>query len=385
MDKKGNMRYLLILLIFLLPACEQQAPPITPSGRVVKIGVIGPMSGPDKAMGLETLRGIKLSIHMNPYLKNGDKIELVTRDDRDTPKLTVKALDTLARSERITSVLLLSASASCLAAKTVANSQKVPTLVILGTHPDITKNTKFVSQICFDNTFQGKVAALFVYDELLLDEVAVFNDSDSFYSTSLADEFVKQFMKIGGDITDIVSLKAGKDNDYKALLSNVRKHKPDLLYLPVNIHHAFAILQAIQSMGWYPECMTGEGLLAQALSHYPDDIHLFDGLLSIDFYSSTVPLTPYGKRAVREFKRLYGYRGNPFTALGVEGMDILRYAMNRCEIPNDRACVNDKIRDTKNFEGLMGRITIRPDGKAERPLIVNRIRGGKIYGVVKVY
>ena len=85
------------------------------------------------------------------------------------------------------------------------------------------------------------------------------------------------------------------------------------------------------------------------------------------------------------FHKLFKKRGNAFVSLGVEGMDILRNAMDRCQNPRNKICVNEKLRDTKNFEGLMGRITIHLDGKASRPLIVNRIRNGKINGVVRVY
>jgi hypothetical protein len=43
------------------------------------------------------------------------------------------------------------------------------------------------------------------------------------------------------------------------------------------------------------------------------------------------------------------------------------------------------IHDTRDFEGLMGTISIQADGKAIRPLIVNTIRNGRMKYVVKVY
>ena len=377
----------ILCVLFLLAAaagCRNETPAVTPSGRSVRIGVIGPMSGPSRALGQDTLKGIKTSLAMNPYLKNGDKIELIVEDDQNDPKSTVKAFKKLVLSGKVTAILLLSSSSSCLAAKAVADAYKTPVLVVLGTHPKITEKTRFVSQLCFDNTFQGKVAALFVHDELLLDRAAVFTDPDSFYSSSLVDEFVKQFMKIGGDVTDIISIKGGQ-KDLMGLLAAVRKHDPELLYLPIGAKYAIPVLDTIQRMVWYPECMAGEGLISEVRSQFRDDIHLFDGLLAVDFYSSTIPLTPFGKRAVRKFRKLYRERGNTFAALGIEGMEILRSAMNHCEPPENRLCVNEKIRNTNNFEGIMGKITIRPNGKAERPLIVNRIRNGRIIGVVKVY
>ncbi len=59
--------------------------------------------------------------------------------------------------------------------------------------------------------------------------------------------------------------------------------------------------------------------------------------------------------------------------------------MNRCAQPGDRECINAMIHRTDSFEGIIGRISIHADGKVERPLIVNRIKDGRLQFVVKVY
>ena len=43
------------------------------------------------------------------------------------------------------------------------------------------------------------------------------------------------------------------------------------------------------------------------------------------------------------------------------------------------------LRYTKGFEVLFGRLTIGEDGKAERPIFVNRIAGQDLKFLVKVY
>jgi branched-chain amino acid transport system substrate-binding protein len=382
---RKNYIYFFLALALLVPGCRKKEPPITPSGRTVKVGVIGPMSGPSRDLGQNGLKGIKLSLIMHPYLKNGDKLELVVADDRNDPRQSVKEFKNMMNTQKVSAVLLLSSSASCLAINDIADRYKTPVLVNLGTHPKIATNTKYVSQLCFDDLFQGKVAALFVHDELLIDRVTVFSDPNSFHSSSLADEFVKKFMDTGGEVTDIISLKAGPKADFSKILTKIRKDKPKLLYLPIEPQYIIKIIKALRSIGWFPECMSSDGLLARVVSRYQNEVNLLDGLYAVDFYSSTIIPTPYGKKAIKKYHEVYGKKGNSFAALGVEGMDILRFAMNRCADPEDRECVNDKLRHTINFCGIMGKITIKEDGKARRPLIVNQIRHEKILGVVKVY
>ena len=64
---------------------------------------------------------------------------------------------------------------------------------------------------------------------------------------------------------------------------------------------------------------------------------------------------------------------------------MLYQAMNRCTDSGDRECVNRQIRNTRNLEGVTGRLSIDQDGKALRPVVVNAIRDGYMRFVVKVY
>ncbi|NOQ46986.1 MAG: ABC transporter substrate-binding protein [Desulfobulbaceae bacterium] len=382
--KKISHLILVILLIVFLPGCSEEQQAITPSGKTIKIGIVGPMSGPEKAMGEESLEGIQAALHMHPYLKNGDGIKLVVADDQNEPELTVKAFRKLIDSDKVSAVILLSTSASALAVNSIADSHQVPVLVLLATHPEISKNTKFVSQICFDNTFQGKVAALFVCDELLIDRVAVFKNPDSFYSSSLADEFIRKFRSIEGQVTEVISI-ASETVDYDAILTHLREQNVQLLYLPVAAENVIAISRALREMDWDPMGMGGDGLLTNVLALHPEEVDHLDGFLAIDLYSSTIEATPYGKKAGKVFYSLYETRNSTYPAAGIEGIALLMDAMNRCHNPADSACINTMVHDTVDFEGFMGKITIQPNGKALRPLIVNRIRGEHLEFVVKVY
>ena len=131
--------------------------------------------------------------------------------------------------------------------------------------------------------------------------------------------------------------------------------------------------------------MGSDGLWTTVMRHYKEDIDHLEGVLAVDFYTDDLPLTLSGKKASRTYRKLYKRKPSTYTAAGVEGFAVLLRAMNRCSNPGDRACINTMIHDTRNFEGLMGTISIHEDGKALRPLIVNDIRNGRLKFVVKVY
>ncbi len=382
--KKFTYLILVTLLLVFLSSCGEEQEIIKPSGNTIKIGVIGPMSGPSQALGEDSLKGIQTALHMHPYLNNGDKIKLLVEDDQNEPELTVKAFEKLVQTDKVAAVILLSTSASALAVNNIADNYQIPVLILLGTHPEISQDTKFVSQICFDDTVQGKIAALFVRDELLIDQVAVFKNPDSFYSNALAEEFIRKFRSIEGQISDVIAISS-ETTDYDAILSHLRDQDVQLLYLPVAAENVLEISTKLQEMDWAPEVMGGDGLLANAIAQYPEEAHQLDGFLTIDLFSSTIEATAYGKQATKVFRSLFETRNSTYPAIAFEGMAILLNSMNRCHHPAESECINSRLHDTVDFEGLMGNITIQPSGKALRPLIVNRIQGNKLEFVVKVY
>lgn len=373
----------ILTLTILLVGCERQQQ-VQPSGKTVKIGVIGPLSGIDKLKGTDGLKGINTVLHMYPFLNNGDAIELVLEDDKNEPGLTVKALNKLTKEDNVAAILILSTSASVLAVNAIADDYKTPILALLATHQDIAKNTSYVSQFCFDNIFQGMVAALYAMDELLIDRVAVFKDPDSFYSTSLADEFIRKYESLGGQVTDIIQVHTSTELT-ETILNVVRENGAELLYMPINGKKVIELVKTTKQMGWDPRKMGSDGLLSTVRGQYKEELNQLNGLLAIDFYTEQEPQTSFGEKAVKTYKKLFKGWSGTYAAVGAEGMAVVIDAMNRCAEPGDRECINAKLHSTKNFEGLMGMISIQPNGKAKRPLIVNTIDNGHMKFVIKVY
>jgi branched-chain amino acid transport system substrate-binding protein len=374
---------ILICIVFWLGGCEQK-PAIEPSGKTIKIGIIAPFSGSDHAKGKEGLKGMETAIQLQPYLQDGDRIELVAENDKDDPALTVKLLKKLVKEVKVSAIITFSSTSPVLAMAKVADDYKTPILASLATHPDITKDNGFISQLCFDDDFQGTVAALFVRDDLLIDKVAVFSNPDSVYSSHLAAKFESKFKSIGGEITDTISLTE-ETGDLSKIIKNVRDNTPELLYLPISAKDLVRIIREVRKLDWKPEMMGSDGLISTMLLQPKEEIDLVDGMLATDFFAHGMPLTPLGNRARDKYGEMYGSRPTAYAALGVEAYAILLNAMDRCNDPADRECINRQIRSTTNFKGILGNITLGPNGKALRPLTINSIKGGQSKFIFKVY
>ena len=380
-----NLVYLSILFCFVcwLGGCDQK-PAIEPSGKTIKIGIIAPFSGPVLAYGTEGLKGMQVAMQLQPYLDNGNGIELVVEDDKNEPALTVRLLKKLVKEVKVSAIITFSSTSPVLAMAKVADDYKTPVIAAIATNPDITKDNGFISQLVFDDNFQGIVAALFVRDDLLIDTVAVFNNPTSVYSSHLAAEFERKFKSIGGEITDTISLTE-ETADLSKVIKGVYDHTPELLYLPISVKDVIRVIREVRKLDWKPEMMGGDGLISTMFSQYKEEIDLVDGMLTTDFFAHGMPLTSMGKRARDTYRKTYKDTSTAYAALGVEAYAILLNAMDRCNDPADRECINRQIRSTTNFKGILGNITIGPNGKALRPLTINSIKGGRSKFIVKVY
>jgi branched-chain amino acid transport system substrate-binding protein len=370
---------ILFLLIVGLGGCDQK-PTIEHSGKTIKVGIIAPISGPDHTYGEEGIRGMQTAMRLQPSLRNGDHIELVVKDDKNDQALTVALLEKLVVEDKVSAIITFSSSSPVLAMAKVADDYKTPILAVLATHPDVTAQNNFISQLGFDDNFQGIVTALFVRDDLLVDTVAVFSNPDSAYSSHLASKFVGKFKSIGGEITDEIALKE-KAGGLSEIIKSVHEKSPELLYLPIGTPDVIRIVREVRKLDWEPKLMGSDGFISNMLAEHPEELDLAEGMLAADFFAHGMPLAAFGKKAKDAVE------GTPtiFSALGVEGYAILLNAINRCNDPTDRECINRKLRSTIDFSGIAGRLTIGPNGKTQRPLFINTLEDGRSKFVVKVY
>jgi len=370
---------ILFTLVFWLGGCEQK-PAIEPSNKTIKIGIIAPFSGAHDSAGKEGLKGMETAMQLQPYLQNGNRIELVAENDKNDPALTVRVLKKLVEKDKVAAIITFSSSNPVLAMAKTADEYQTPILAALATNPAVTDGNGFISQLCFDDDFQGTVAALFVRDELLIDKVAVFSDPDNSYSRYLAAKFESKFKSIGGEITDTIYLTEKTGNGVK-IIESVREKAPELIYLPLFADNVLRIIREVYKLGWEPKIMGSDGLVSRMLASHKEELDLVEGIMATDVFAHGMPLAPFGKK----LSEMHGSRKTQFAGLGAEAYALLLNAMNQCGNPEDRKCVNQQIRSTNNFEGVAGKITIGPDGKAHRPLCINSIQDGLSKFIVKVY
>lgn len=351
--------------------------------KKILIGVIGPMSGPDEKWGRNSLAGINCAITLENRRSDKNRYEIVVKDDKNDVELAKKSLDELVNVMQVSAVLLLSKSEVALGLREVVDQYGVPVLALVSTHPDVTKNNKYFSQLLFDDASQATVAAMYLRDELLVGRVGVVIDSKNDHSAYLANKFSNIFDSVGGVSIDIPYFK--NRNLLRSRLKGLHANEISHIYLPVNDDFFMRTVSILQELDYSPTLVGSDGLQANLLLNYPDQLESLEGMIATDPYSTDAPLTEYGAAISKLFQTTFDIRGTALAALGAEGMSMLVSAVDSCFQEVTPSCINRSLQSTVDFMGYQDRLTIRKDGTAERPIYINRVDGHKLVRIVKVY
>ena len=381
---KINMIKFLFLFLGLtaLNSCDK-TPVIQPSGNTIKIGIIAPLSGSALHKGTEGIKGINYILKTTPLLDNGDKIKLFIKDDKNKPEQSIKVLKELIKKHKVSAVLTLSSSNAVLGLAKVADTFNTPIISLLATHSGITQKNKYITQLGYNDHFQGIAAALFVHDELLIDRVAIFKNHENIYSKDLANTFRKKFESVRGQVI-LDSEYIGNNEQLMKSLLDLRNKKVQLIYLPINAAQVIKIINALKVLDWHPKIMGADGLLVNVFMSYKNDLDKLNGMITTDFYSSDLPMTDFGSKVKHGYEK-DNHRLTSYSMMGIEGMTLLNRLITQCSSKSTKECIQKQLDSGLTYTGLLGKISLNSNRVAQRVLLVNEINNGELNYIVQIY
>ena len=344
------------------------------NAKVVKVGVIMPMSGPIGGYGQSSNKGLEIMYMMNHELKNGDTVELVLIDNKSDKIESANAASKLIHDDKVTAIIGALTSTNTMAMTKIAQDAKTPVVAPVATNILVTKRKDFVSRVCFSDAFQGAVAANFAINNLKQKEAVLITDVKLDYSIGIAKIFKKEYKKLGGKIVKNLRINSG-DTDFKAMLSSIKSMNPKFVFFPIYSSEAGLIAKQAKQLGINAQFLGTDGMTA-------DDVFFkaggdaVEGFYGTDLFSSDAPkTTKLSKDFDKRYNEIHGQKVHPFGVLTADAYNVIINAMNKCADPADKICVNKNIRATKNFKGASGIITL-DNGDAVRSAVINKIENG---------
>lgn len=342
------------------------------TGDKIVLGEYGSMTGATASFGISTHKGIMLAVEeinaRGGVLKK--QIEVRSEDNGSESKQVPSVIRKLIDGDNVLAILGEVASSNSLAAAPICQAAGVPMLSPSSTNPKVTQKGDYIFRNCFTDIFVGTAMARFARTNLKAKSAALLIDGDSDYSKGLRDYFTKGFKAEGGTISTTVEYVAG-DKDFRAILTNVKGTKPDVIFLPGYYGDVANIVKQARSLGIKQTFLGSDGWDSPKL--FEIGKAAIQGSYISNHYSPSDP-SPRVRKFVADFQKKYKETPDALAAVGYDAALVMIDAIRRAG-NTDRAKLRDALASTKNFPGVTGLITMDKDRNAQKPLAILKIEG----------
>ena len=359
-------------------AVSGEATNSTASNEIL-VGEYGSMTGSESTFGVSTHKGILMAFdEVNKAGGvNGKKIQLKNYDDQGQAAEAVTIITKLITQDKVSLILGEVASSRSIAAGAIAQQYKIPMVSPSSTNPKVTQIGDYIFRVCFIDPFQGSVMARFAINNLKLKRAAVFRDIKADYSVGLANFFVDEYKKLGGEVLADVSYSSG-DMDFKSQLTSIKGKNPDVLFVPGYYTEVGLIARQARELGLKAVLLGGDGWDSEKLTEIGGTA--IEGGYFSNHYSHE-DQSPVVQNFVAQFKARYGEVPSGLAAQGYDAAMVAVDAMKRAKDSSSKA-YRDALAETKNFQGVTGMITINEERNAVKPAVVLKVVGPKKFSYV---
>lgn len=350
-------------------------------GDTLKIGGIGPLTGPASTYGQSVKEGADLYVEEinNAGGVNEKQVELIFEDDQAEPNSAIQAFNKLVDNDKVVSVLGPVTSGAATAVAPNATDKQIPLITPTGTEPNITKvGGEFVFRGCFVDSFQGEILAKYTKENLGKKTAAVLYNTGSDYSKGIAESFKKDFEAGGGKVLEYLSYN-DKETDYNAQLTKIKSSNPDVLVLPDYYNVVGLIASQARDKGITSQLLGGDGWESQELATIGKDA--VNGALYINHYYAG-DKEENVKKFVDSYKAKYKKEPDAFAALAYDTMKVLLKGIEDAK-STDGVAIKDALKKVE-INSVTGNIKFNDERSAIKTASIIKVDGDKNQLVDKI-
>jgi branched-chain amino acid transport system substrate-binding protein len=366
-----NVRCLIKVLLLTLAAAALLAFPLSGfAGDPVKIGILGPMTGPGSLMGQGMRDGAMLAIDAVNQAGgiNGSKLEPVVFDDQAQITLGMNGIKKLVYKDEVLAVLGTPNSPVCLATMQVAAKAKTPQ-IMFGVAPKITQSgNDWILRVTPSDMVMATNYVDFAVKKLGLKKLAILHDSSD-YGKGPLPTLKAKMKELGMEPVQVESFNVG-DKDFSGQLNNIKKSGADGVFLwGLYVEGAQILIQAKQ-LGLDATFLASSGVLQGAFLKLAGKAA--EGLYITTYFSLDDP----AKRVqdfIKTYEPKYG-KPTPTSALAFDGANVLINAIKQAGF--DREKIRQQLRGIKGYQGVTGLIETDQNGQGGQSSIIMQVKNG---------
>jgi branched-chain amino acid transport system substrate-binding protein len=342
--------------------------------QIIRIGVVGPLTGAFAAGGQSQLTGAEMRAKEINAAGGKYKIEILAEDDASNCDQSANATVKLATKDNVVAVIGALNSPCALAMVPITKRYKVPQFTP-GVGASITKQgSDWVFRTAVAAAGQTKVLASFTTKELGQTKIAVLYSDDE-YGASMANGFKDALAGLGLAPAAFESFPRA-DQDFTGQLTKIKAAGATALYA-VGAYTASALIaKQAKQLGMSLQLIGDTG------NATPKYIELggeaVEGAVVIEPFTPVDP-DPKVQDFTKRYRDQYGRDPDGWVAEMYDTVEIIRQAVEKAGKP-DRQAVRDfaaSLKEDTPFRGLLGQWVYDSTGDVTFPLYKVQIKDGK--------
>jgi branched-chain amino acid transport system substrate-binding protein len=368
--------YTFFIAVFVLGIfCEGllNISPAAAAQDTVKIGLSAPLTGDWAEYGNDFKRSVTMVMDRINRMGgiHGKQVVLEIADSRGDPKESVLIAEKFVADPDIIAEIGDFSSSSCMAAAPIYERANMTQLSPTSSHMGFTQKGQNMFRVVATQGYEGPYNARWAVQDLGKKKIAtIYINND--WGVDANKYFTQEARKLGAEIVAEEAFTPG-EKDFTAILSKLKRLKPELIYLPTFYADAAAILNQAKRIRFNFVVLANSSLFSQKTIELGGDA--VEGILIPANYFSADP-RPAAQEFTREYQALYGAVPNQFAALAYDAANLMVAALQKAGV-DDRAKVKDALVSLQGFQGATGSISYANSHDPEKELVRITIKDGK--------
>jgi branched-chain amino acid transport system substrate-binding protein len=335
---------------------------------VVKIGHVGPVSGPQAHYGKDNENGARMAIedlNAKGVTIGGKKakLELVAEDDAADPKQGTAAAQKLCDA-KVAGVVGHLNSGTTIPASAVYNQCGIPHITPSATNPKLTtQGFKTTFRLLANDNALGAGLALHAANNLKLKKIAIIDDRTA-YGQGVAEVFTATAKSKGIEIVD-QQYTTDKATDFMAILTAIKSKNPDGIFYGGMDPQAGPMLRQMEQLGLANvKYFGGDGICTDKLIELSGGAKTLGNVVCAEGGASLAKM-PGGNAWKARYDAKYPKQFQVYSPYVYDAVGVLVQAMV------DAGSTDPKVYMPKlaatNYKGVTANIGFEPDGELKNP------------------
>jgi branched-chain amino acid transport system substrate-binding protein len=327
----------------------------------IKIGVAGPITGPNAAFGAQLKNGTEQAVEdINAAGGiNGQKITVTVGDDVSDPKQGVSVANKFT-ADGVKFVVGHFNSGVTMPASEVYQENGILEITPAATNPKVTERGMWnIFRTCGRDDQQGAVAAAYILKNMKGKKIAIVHDKTT-YGQGLAEETKKGINKGGMKEVLYEGVNLG-EKDFSALVSKIKAAGADLVYWGGLHTEGGLIVRQMRDQGVRAPLMGGDGITSDEFASVGGPG--VEGTLMT--FAPDPRKRPEAKAVVEKFKKK-NFDPEAYTLYSYAAVEIIKQAAEQAKSLDPKK-VAEAIRSGKKFKTVIGELGFDKKGDITRP------------------